>query len=38
MDLDIITSRALQNNKNGLSESLRALSIDETGHKDWHQT
>lgn len=33
-DLDIITSRTLQNNKNGLSDELRQLSIAETSHKD----
>ena len=38
MDLDIVTSQAIQSNKNGLSESLRQLSIDEKDHKDWDQT
>jgi len=34
MDLDVITSRALQRNKNGLSNELREISITETDHKD----
>ena len=38
MDLDIATSRAIQNKKNGLSESLRQLSIDEKDNKNWEQT
>lgn len=34
MDLDVLTSRTLQRNKNGLSNELREVSITETDHKD----
>lgn len=34
MDLDVITSRHLQKNKNGLSNDLREVSITETDHED----
>jgi hypothetical protein len=34
MDLDVITSKAMQNNKNGLSNELRQVSITETENKD----
>ncbi len=36
--LDVVTSQAMQKNKNGLSESLRALSITEKDHPDWWST
>lgn len=34
MDMDVLTSRALQRNKNGLSNDLREVSITETEHED----
>jgi len=34
IDLDVITSRAIQNGKNGLSEELRHMSITEKDHED----
>lgn len=34
MDMDVLTSRALQRNKNGLSNELREVSITETDHED----
>lgn len=38
MELDITASRAIQQNKNGLSDSLRLLGIDETEHADHYKT
>ena len=38
MEIDKIASRAMQKNKNGLSDSLREISIDETDHEAWHMT
>ena len=38
MDLDTAYSRAVQKGKNGLSETLRKLSISETDHPDWYTT
>jgi len=32
INLDVLTQRAMQNSKNGLSNELRALSIKETEH------
>lgn len=34
MDLDLIVSKSMQNGKNGLSNELRELHINETTHKD----
>lgn len=38
MDLDVIISRHLQKNKNGLSNSLREISITETDHEKYWMT
>jgi hypothetical protein len=38
MSLDVLTHRALQKSKNGLSENMRALSIKETDHPDFFTT
>lgn len=38
INLDVITSRAMQRCKNGLSDNLRQLSITETDHPDWYTT
>ena len=38
MDLDTVTSRGLQNGKNGLGEGMRRISIDETDHEDYWMT
>lgn len=38
IDLDNITQRAIQRNKNGLSDSLRHLSIKDTHHDDHFKT
>lgn len=34
VDLDVITSRAIQKGKNGLSNELRKMSITESDHED----
>jgi len=38
MDLDTAYSRAVQKGKNGLSDTLRRLSITETDNPDWLST
>lgn len=38
IQLDVMSQRALQQNKNGLSTNLRALSITETEHPDFFTT
>lgn len=38
MELDNVTQRAIQHDKNGLSDSLRKLSIKETSHEDHFKT
>jgi hypothetical protein len=35
IQLDVAASRAMQDNKPGMSESLRKLSIKETDHPDF---
>ena len=38
ISLDVLTQRAVQDSKNGLSKELRALSIKETEHPLYHTT
>lgn len=38
IELDVTASRAIQSNKNGLSDQLRQLSIEETEHEDYFKT
>lgn len=38
VELDAAASRAIQQNKNGLSESLRKIGIDETDHDEYFKT
>lgn len=38
IELDVAASRAIQQNKNGLSTSLRSIGIDETDHEDYFKT
>ena len=38
IELDVAASRAIQQNKNGLSTSSRQIGIDETDHVDYFKT